>query len=787
MKTFFKFLQRNKLYTAIEALGLAVALAFVTLLAFYARSECSVGRNLPACDSIYAIGSGSYLGMTRGTGDHVLTHLPAVQSWTRMLPLESCDVEVNGDYHQVDGAAVDPDFFTYMGMRLAQGTPATVLQDRGSAVVSESFARKAFGTDQVLGKRLTWYRGETEPVRLRVMGVMPDMGPNDLFSSIDVLIPAVQVGSIFAEMDNFGSCLLFARLVPGADVQRVEGDLLKAYQATWDYWKADDSDGAFLYGASIIPLSQLYFSSIDRPQSLRRGNRATVLALVAVALVLLLSALFNYVNLTVAQTGRRAREMATRQLVGESRWSIFRRYLCESLFFTSCCFVLGTLLAFACRPLLEAWLSARIPFVVDASSVLAVLAILVLVSLVVATVPSVMVLRCKPIDVVRGDFRLRGKMVTGRVLMVVQGIISMVMVSMGLCASLQMQHMTHRPTGYRTDSLLTVRTWQLGLDSEHQRYFRDQLQALPQVECVGMSASLPCAVGYDGVHREGENMSWLRCSRVDTAAFRMLGFRIVEQYSDPLPGMGFVTQDTRDRYHVSRQSPLIKEQATAQGREPRRVCGVLADYNSGTALDKPMDDSHNFVQLIPDDFPYVHTMLVKVRGDEQEARRAVQEVYRRTARQLVGLPLEGTVRSVQEVLNDDLTGTRNMMMLVLMFMGISLLISALGLLAMSAYYTAQQGRAIALRRVFGYSRWAVARWLSTRFVLVTLVAVVLASPLSAWLMRRYLQDFPYVISFPWYLIPLSAFVLLLVALLSILWQTWRAASADPVDTLRSNE
>lgn len=787
MKTFFKFLQRNKLYTAIEALGLAVALAFVTLLASYACTECSVGRDRPACDSIYAIGTGDYVGMTRGTGDHLLARMLAVQSWTRMMPLDACDVDVDGDYRQVEAAAVDADFLTYMGLTLLQGNPVTALQDRGAVVVSESFARTAFGTDQVLGKTLTWYRGETEPVRLRVAGVMPDMGPTDLFAPVDLFIPAVQAERLFAEMDNFGTTLLFLRLVPGADAQRVEADLLRAYQETWDYWQTDGSNGAFLYGSSIIPLSELYFSSIDRSSALRRGNRSTVLALVAVALVLLISALFNYVNLTVAQTGRRAREMATRQLVGESRWSIFRRYLCESLFFTSCCFVLGALLAFAFRPLLEAWLSAHIPFVVDVPSVLAVLGFLLLVSLVTASVPSVMVLRCKPIDVVRGDFRLRGKMVTGRALMVVQGVISMVMVSMGLCTALQMRHMMLRPTGYNTDGLLVVHTWQLGFSIDHQQLFRDRLQTLPQVERVGMAASLPCVVGYDGVQRDDEGMSWLRCSRVDTVAFRLLGFRIVERYSDPLPGMGLVTEETRDRYRVSRQSPLIKQGSEANKRNLSPVCGVLANYNSGTAMEHPMDDSHNFVQLIPEDYPYVSIMLIKVRGDKGAARLAVQEAYSRTARQLVGLPLECSPRYVQEIQDEDLTGTRNMMMLVLVFMGISLLISALGLLAMSAYYTAQQGRAIVLRRVFGYSRWAVARWLSTRFVLVTLVAVVLASPLSAWAMQRYLQNFSYVISFPWILIPLSAFILLLVAMASILWQTWCAVSADPVDTLRSNE
>lgn len=214
---------------------------------------------------------------------------------------------------------------------------------------------------------------------------------------------------------------------------------------------------------------------------------------------------------------------------------------------------------------------------------------------------------------------------------------------------------------------------------------------------------------------------------------------------------------------------------------------MVADFSVGTAMDEPMADSHTCVTLLPDDFPYIFYQIVEVQGDEAEAMQAVCQVFRETARELTGLPLDPQVSTVESYLEDGLTGTRNTMMLVLVFMVISILISALGLLAMSVYFTAQQGRQIALRRVFGYSKWAVVGWLSVRFVLTTLVAVVLATPVSVWLMRRYLQDFHYVISFPWLVLPLAACITLLVAVLSILWQTWRAASASPVETLRSNE
>lgn len=465
--------------------------------------------------------------------------------------------------------------------------------------------------------------------------------------------------------------------------------------------------------------------------------------------------------------------------------SVLHRFIAESFLFTGFCFLLGCLVAFAFRPLFNEWLDASIVFPTDAVSLLVALAALVLVSLLSAFMPALLVLRIKPIDVMKGNFRFRSKMVLGRVFMVLQSAISMVLVSVGLCMVIQMQHMLHRPTGYRTEGILMVNTWALGTDRTYQELLHNRLVQLPQVRRAGYAGNVPWAVGYDGVHRDGEKLSWMRRIRLDSTVFDMLGFKVIEQYTKPLPGQLLVTRETCRRYRISPQNPYVEPEQ--EGRIRKRVCGLVSDYYAGSAVDEPMEDSHNAVELIGEKDSVLFCQVIEVQGNEAEAMNAVKEAYRQTALELSGLPVEAKAYYVTDYLKDELKGTRNTMMLVLVFMFISVMISALGLLAMSVYFTAQQSRQIALRRVFGYGQWAVVGWLSVRFVLTTLVAVVLATPLSIWLMLRYLQGFHYAISFPWYILPLSALIILLVAMLSILWQTWRAASCNPSKTLRSNE
>lgn len=785
MKTFFKFLQRNKLYTAIEAFGLSVALGFVVLLASYARTEYSVGRTRPAYDSIYAVGYGDCIGMTLGTGEKILNHLPAFTSWTRMGCQFGAHILVGNEYHKVQAVGADADFFQFMQMPLLAGDQAQALRDRESVVLTESCARRLFGTSDAIGKSLTWQRGGGEKVRLHVTGVTPDLGPSSIFQNIDMVVPMLYVQGYVAEMDNFGSVFTFTRLAAGTSAEKAEKDLLQGYKDYWQYWSDNGDDGSFLWGVSLVPVSELYFSPFERSDVLRKGDRSRVLTLVGVALMLLLSALFNYVNLTVAQTGRRAREMATRRLVGETRMSVLRRFIAESFLFTGFCFLLGCLVAFAFRPLFNEWLGTSIVFPTDAVSLLVALAALVLVSLLSAFMPALLVLRIKPIDVMKGNFRFRSKMVLGRVFMVLQSAISMVLVSVGLCMVIQMQHMLHRPTGYRTEGILMVNTWALGTNRADQELLHNRLVQLPQVRRAGYAGSVPWAVGYDGVHRDGEKLSWMRRVRLDSTAFDMLGLKVIEQYTKPLPGQLLVTRETCRRYRISPQNPYVEPET--QSRIRKRVCGLVSDYYAGSAVDEPMTDSHNAVELIGEKDSMLFNQVMEVQGDEAEAMNAVKEAYRQTLLELAGLPVEAEAYYVKDYLKNELKSTRNTMMLVLVFMFISVMISALGLLAMSVYFTAQQSRQIALRRVFGYSQRAVVGWLSVRFVLTTLVAVVLATPLSVWLMLRYLHGFHYAISFPWYILPLSAFIILLVAMLSILWQTWRAASCNPSKTLRSNE
>ena len=249
-------------------------------------------------------------------------------------------------------------------------------------------------------------------------------------------------------------------------------------------------------------------------------------------IILLLSAIINYINLTVSQTGKRAHEMATRRLLGDTAGEIVLRYLAESALFTTGCFIGGCLIAVIAKPYFEYLLSTQISLIYSFSTVAYMLLLLVGIAGVSGLIPALIMHRYHPIDIVKGNFRLQNKQIFSRLFIIVQNVISTVLITLGLTMAVQMHHLATLPTGYNTD-LVFVKAWTLGMTHDKQVILQERLQALPQVAEVALARGLPFICGHNGVQQpDEESRSWLHLSDMDSAAFRMLGFEVLERWSD---------------------------------------------------------------------------------------------------------------------------------------------------------------------------------------------------------------------------------------------------------------
>lgn len=770
--TYLRFLSRNKLYTFIEVFGLSVALGFVILLASYARTEFSVGAKQPLSRQLYVIGAGNSFGMTLGTSEEFFPSVPEIKAWTRISYGGTADVMVGDDYYQAAEISVDTNFFKFFDYRLTGCPKDNVLENEDEVILSESFAKKVFGNEDPIGRTLS-----VDKSKWTVVGVVEDFGPVDVFEHCDMFTSIKRAQKRFAWMDNFGNTIPIVRLDEGTDVEKVRDDLLKKYLGYWNFYKADNSDNAFLWGASVTRLDKVYFSDLEEYSCIRTGDKKQVGLLFIVALVLLISAIFNYINLTVAQTGKRAKEMATRRLLGESSRNIVARYIAESFAFTVGCFAVGCLLAYSFKPLFDRILNADIVLTPDLTTVLwAVLALVV-----ISVISALLVSQFKPIDVVKGEFRFKNKMIFGKVFIVLQTVFSTILIAMAITMSAQVSYLVNLPVGYETKDVIQVASQDVGYRRGPQDALRNRLKALPQVVDAGLGITSPISCGANGLHDENNQIiGWMRMAQLDTTSLRILGIKVLEKYSEISSPKVLLTETSKRSLGVTAEHPYAGGSYTKGEYE---ICGIIPDFRANNALFEPMENERNSIRIIDENYDYAFIQLLKITGDRAEAMAAVKNVCREFAKETTGVPLEMYAYYLDEKLVDDLNGTKNTMLLVIFFMVMAILISALGLFAMSLYYTEQQSRQIAVRKVFGAEVSSAVWTLSKSFMIMSLVAVVLAVPFAVWGITNYLQAFYTKIAFPWWAIVLAALISLLISFISVLGQTYTAATRNPVKTL----
>ena len=263
---------------------------------------------------------------------------------------------------------------------------------------------------------------------------------------------------------------------------------------------------------------------------------------------------------------------------------------------------------------------------------------------------------------------------------------------MALTMLWQMHYLATLPTGYTTEDIVMLYTYAL---DDKQPLLQERLMALPQVKSVGMCGGTPIACSHNGVTVEGDKhpSSYIWLCMLDTTAFHMLGFHVVERYSEPLAGTIWLTEEGKHAYGLSPEHTGI---GGSMAKPQYDVCGIVADYRGGTANRWFDEGVHNAIQIIgKDGFSWM--MLVKTRGDHAEALKAIRDTYSQTMQEVKGVPKEANARYMDEYLYEALKKELDATKMVIVFTAISLLISALGLLAMALYHTEQQRRSSELR------------------------------------------------------------------------------------------
>lgn len=795
MKYFFRFLKNNPLYAVINVVGLALSLMFVILIGDYTYRQFSIDKWHRNHERIYVLGTEN--------GNSLLSWPDCAHSLKDRYPEveDVCCVYMhNGkikhedkvyEESQGDNAGnimlADSNFFRFFDFKMIDGDRETALDSPEKCVVTESLAKALFPDGNALGQPLqiegTRYvfvsddNGDPYDSSLvyTVSGVIKDLDKTVFLNETAVIanferaphVLGYRLRNDLMASGPLGSTLSFLMLRPGASLEDKIEDLTSYCIESIPVFN--------FYGntkAAIIPLDDLMFAPQNTGAGLQTGDKSLLGILLAVVLAILMFAVTNYINLTVANTGFRAKEMATRRLLGSDGLGISLELIGESTLMVFISFIIGGALALLLEDKMAVLFKGKIDILKDInfSTVSVSLLFIVLTGIISGIMPTISLSKYKPIDVVKGSFRYHSKMVLSRIFIILQNVITMTMMAATLTILLQMNHLVNAPLGYNTENIYRV-------SSDNPEVLRNALKSQPFIQGIGSFSGTSLDGNYRSMstRKDKDNNNLLvYLTTWDKEFIDIMGINLVKD--NHLSGdVKYINEELAGKLSLGDG----ESEVTWGDGKVMQVAGIFSNFHMTNILDpyQPFLISVKDTDEIEDP-----NFMVKTDGSPDARKKLcdlIKEVDGTTE------DLDWKVQSIESTVKASLTEEKNTMRVVSIFTGVAVLISVLGFIGMSLFFIRQRRKEIGVRRIMGSTTNEVLSLLLTKFCAPLLVSFIFAVPLSWFIMDKWLESFSYRIGLsPWIFIASGA-VSLLIAVVSIFFQTLHAARSNPADAIRA--
>ena len=744
------------MYTAIMAVGLSVSMALVIIFTCYVKQQLAVCNHYPDSDRIYLVGmsgqSYSYSNLARELEEAVpeLEEALLVEYYYNSYTYEgrrSSDESV---------LVVGKDFFNVFKTRFLYGSPEE-FNSKTNAFVTESFAQRNGGIETVIGKKLI--DGSREYV---IAGVIEDFA-NTVFQDYEVILN-LAADEFASSPNSMGSAIkTFIKVSEGADMDAIRSKVEKQASSWYERVRIADSREI-----ELIRLDKLYLSEVNKGNmGLKTENRDRLILFSIVVIFILISAIFNYVNLNTANAELRAKELAIRIIVGEEKRHVIGRILAESFGFVSFSFIISLLISLSLvgtvNDLLNTVIPVELSFTWD--YIVIYLLIAVLIGLLCGLSVALNTFRVR----VRSSNKRQRSM--SRLFIGLQFDLSLIMISSAITMELQMKHMLGREMNANFDNIYNT-------NYTSPELLR-QIEQLPYVKSIGQSKGYPSSFGM--MIRGGEDSPVLPVMNCDSIAFRLFGFDIADQFSTSGVLGTWMSETAANHYNINEDNR--EWNGPGFNYIDDTVTGVIKDTPTTNVLNMDLSGLAIVSVLQREQIGWGGYFL---EVEESAAHRHVLDSLVTTLclaeqdREAMG---HGFLRDLPKQRYNQ---TIRDMRLIELFMFIAIMLSCLAFLAMSMHYANRNQSTIGIHKVFGGSTGSeLLRNMGVYFKIMG-AAVIVGLPIAVWVSGRYLEQFTYRFSLgdKWWIFPIAILIALTISTLTVLWQTLHAARTNPAEVLK---
>lgn len=806
LKLALRNLWRYRLHTGINVLGLAIGISACFAIIQLVRYEYSFDKFHPHAEQIYRLYS-NFSGEYNGNNAGVAAPLPLaiterIRGMEQIAPLHYLGRSRVAILNGTEPAQVFPDergivvasadyFDVFTAYDWLHGEPTTALSSPFQVVLSEQRAQRYFNTTNtatVIGRELI-YR---DSLRLTVSGIVANFSENsDLIFEDFISFPTINASWLKNQIDlqnwtsTNSSSQAFIRLDKKANTTQVLADI----QAVYDRNRNTTERSNFLAKFRLQPLTEMHFNAeLGVYNNDRTADRTTLFALLAIALILLIIAGINFVNLATAQAMQRSKEVGVRKVLGSSRGALVRQFLSETFVLT----IMAAAIAGLFGHLTFTWFAEFLPpkfhyAIFEPDLLLYLLLIIVLVSLLAGAYPAAILSSFKPVAAMKQQLNTSFNQLNinwlRKGLIIFQFAVTFILIAGTYIVSEQIQFILHKDLGFAKDAIVYTRTpWQKSAEQKLQ--FKQALEKLPAIEQISLHYTPPTADANSANFYKFPHNGEL----TEQLIFRKF---IDENYLDLyeielLAGRNVIPRDSSNEIIINEtlaQMMGFSEAVQALNRtlsndgETYPIVGVVKDFhhkNLQTAIEPLLFSYNGFKNFLSYKFN-PQTEGATIEKTITQLATTWNNIYPET-------PFNYTFydESIAKMYDTERRTAKLMQTATL----IAILISCLGLFGLVSFMVTQRTREIGIRKVLGASVTDIVGLLAKDFLWLVGIAIVIGIPVAYWCGQRWLADYAYAQGLSWWIFGLTALISVGVAFFTVSLQSLRAALINPVDSLK---
>jgi len=785
IKNYFKIAWRNllhnKTFSLINIFGLALGMTCSLLIMLWLKDElkrdkfhANDKRLFRVMENQYYSGDISTFPSSPGIlAENIVKDVPEIEMASQMLWEEQPLFTVGDKFDKEKGRHVQKDFLRMFSFKLAKGDAATALARPDAVVISKSLANKYFKGEDPIGKMIKIDSKENVMVT-GVLEEIPELSSLkfDFLMSYDIWF---KKNAWAKEWDNNGP-RCYVMLAANTSVDKVNAKI-KNYIKTKN---KESNVELFLqnYGESYL------YSNWDNGK--QKGGRIDYVRIFSVvAIIILLIACINFMNLATARSLRRAREIGVRKVVGAGKRQLVAQFIGESMFVSFLALILSLLIVALILPSFNSLTEKHLAInLADPSFLLIVLGLTVVTGFISGSYPALFMSTLKPIIVLKGLLKFKsGATYFRKGLVVFQFALSIFLILGMIVIYRQIDYIHNKNLGFAKEELLYI-----PLEGELQKNFmtfKEELLKQPGIKYISSAQSSPLEVGSStqGVRWPGKDTTKLilfsnnpiTYDYVKTMGIELIGGRDFDP-SYSLDSMNYLVNEAAAK-KIGYKDPVGKE-LTVWG-DKGTIIGLMKDYHHNS-LHVPIEPL--ILRLFKKSWnSYWGNVIIKTeKGQTKQALASMERVYKKFN---PGFPFKYYFTD-DEIMN-NYKAEYTVSKLSRYFAFLAIFISCLGLFGLVTFTAEQKTKEIGIRKVLGASVTGIIGMLSKDFIKLVLIAAVIAFPVAWWMMHKWLNDFEYRVNIGWWVFVVAGVAALLIALLTISFQSIKAAIANPVKSLRT--